>query len=433
MKRKNIDKHLNRLSKIANANISDLKDTLKVLDGKVYKLVKLVEIMLNNQKIVFPNTSKEVIEIQKLPNSKTYADLSNFFTNKPIYLYGDLPYKEQKKRFIGYWGTIKYGKLVKPEYSIDKVLNGNKEEKKDYHITYTGTHATKPKQPTVLKRPKRNNKKTKIKQYNPLQSKLVCIKNIDTNEIIRIRKHELEKEIANKKWDNWIYATKSEYKAYVKSNIDPTIKKQHPFRNMFNKSEYIKINLAKAFHVVKDQQVKISGTKVVSTDEINTYQGKGYNKTKYITKEVAKGILPVEQAGKNKTGTKTIKKDSKKNKLVTKRLYISPKNKDEKGRYVTKKVLEEVTPIEVISIYEPIEKVNKVRKLVKKKTEHVPGKIFSYFKPKIVQATKFISSVNTKKSSVYNNKKNMYIEVRNDEGNVMKRFPKIIEKYSKTN
>lgn len=420
MKRINVDNFLNILTtNITNRGIKQTKELLFMLDGDLHKLIRLEERIANNFISYCPGNIRSVYKILKMKNSKElrdiYKELNNHLYSEDIRIFLKVNNKRTNKKIT-------------------------KTPKQNFHKEYYSNYKLN-KKDKLPKQRKKNKQKTKKKSnYNKkhyTQSKLICIMNTKTHEIIRIRKNEINKEIRNRGWKDihWEYTSKTAYKTqqnkykigefYNKKNKNGNLVNKYPFKNRFDKT--IKVDLIKAFYIPKDKQIKIDGIKTTSTNEICKYQSKGYNKTRYITKQVAKGMLPIEQAGRRKVGIKII--EDTKRKLVKEKIFTISKNG--KKKYVFKKILKEIPTKTVISIFKPIDRVKKYKKLIKKEIEYVPGKIIKYYKPKIIQATKFITSLTTLTNDICNNKEKLYdkiiIERKDRLGNIH-RIPKKLRK-----
>ena len=427
MKSLNVELLLQIITNITNRSIGQTKELLFLLDGDINRLIRLEEKIRNNQISYCPADPKEVNKIERMSNDKKLLNIREELLNHL--------YSEDVRIFL----------------KCNNKVNAKKEHKTKtqlFHQEYYKNYL--PKEKVKIERKKRNTKSKRKEKEHIVLSKLVCIKNVDTNEIIRIRKDDVQKEVKIRNWVNWNFVTKSEFKQskglyktkdyYNEKNEDGTPKHVYPVTDRLDKT--VKINLAKAYYVPKDQKVELEDKYTVKTDpkgkamfseEKDIVIGRSYKKTKYITKVKGK-MLPKEKSGR-KIGKVNIEKGTK-NKLVKERIYIPPKEGELNGKYITRKVLKEVVTAKVCKKeIVHIEKVQKYKKVTNKVVEVVKGKELITRIPILTIATKFITSLYTLAVNKYNDPKtkwdNKVITLKDGSKKIKKR-PAILYLYSKS-
>lgn len=395
MKRKNINKHLKRLHEITGYTVSELDKLLLLLDNNMYKLVEIIEIILNNKYNTsytpFPISPKEVIKIMEMENNKIYADFTNFFNaTKPIYMYWDN--NPMSKKPILKNNNVKL--LNKKSYrDSNNNIKMDKKSKKQYHADcYPSDYKPKKKEKSIRKKKNNWNKKKKSEKIHTSQSKLVCIhitdeKHKDFNKIIRIRQNNIVEKTLKKGIKLWNYTTKTEFKKQEgKYKI-----KDLPIKGKPNK--LIKINLLRAFFIKKDEIIELPKIKKIKSRIIEIIK-KGTGRIKYKT------IIEYEKEPKYHISESRNKKVWK-TKNATKTINIKRKIKGEIIETTKKK---------------------KFKKLVKKEIVTIKGKVTEIKIPIFTNATKYTKSIKNIANSKYNIRQNCRIKKENG-----KVIPKIIK------
>lgn len=429
MKRTNYRRYIRRLHDITGYAQSEIAKLLYLLDWNVNTLIEIIETVKNSKDLtLLPISPKGVNEVIGTEYWRIHIDLRNFFDDKkPIYVTWNK--KSMFKPTEPKKNNVKPLKYIHFKNTNGTIKNDKRSRKAFHDNQYPVNYEAKEKQPITQKKKKKISNQKLFKGEKTIkykdkphttQSKLVCIMDYNSKEIIRIRKSEVENETKKRKWKKWDYVSKTAFKTqelrykigetYEKNKHDKElISKVFPFKNMF--SRIIKIDLLRAFFNKKDDIVKDKSLEdKIKSRVIEIIQKRGKNKLPRIEKqtviEYEKKIKKYKSKDYKKKRWITIDKlinikvnkripdgfdKIKKNKLIKQR--IEKTDTDGKKYYKNKKVLTEITvKVPKFKIIETTKK-KKIRKLIEKKMITIKGKITKIRIPKFVTATRCIASV----------------------------------------